>query len=121
MIEDDPIYLKIAQEVRDDLTLQEMIVIFSLLFGFALQCVKNKFCPNSWSPSNKIEEKSNEQEGESSTDIQATDRSSHDDRDLADNISDLRLNSLTKEMEVFQSWWPKKQLTFGETLKSQGQ
>ena len=69
MIEDDPIYLKIAQEVRDDLTLQEMIVIFSLLFGFALQCVKNKFCPNSWSPSNKIEEKTNEQEGESSTDI----------------------------------------------------
>ena len=37
-------------ELTNKLTIHESIVIYSLVVGFVLFCLKSKFCPRSWEP-----------------------------------------------------------------------
>ena len=76
-----------------------MIVIYSLLFGFTLHCLKNKLCPKSWEP--KPQSYAGYQPDSNSNDIMPTDESQQDDAIFSALASASgKLNKLDAEFAI---------------------
>ena len=127
---EETLYIELVENLSEELTLNEIIVISNVVITLFLFCIKQKACPTACDPHSAANKARNKLKGKDSSDADKTkietEPASEDDDDDGDEGDEKKddkaqeavpkMKSIYREFEPLETLWPVKKIKFGDSL-----
>lgn len=101
-----------SDEISQELTLNEQVVIGAIAAGFALFVIKQRMCPKSWEPHTR-----NKLSPSDKSTLKPIGEAMEDDSQEVDGVENNdgdKINTLAAELSRLDHFWPQKRTKFGD-------